>query len=283
MARLVESSYGKCGVRLTKVVREGEKHTLIELAVQIILAGAFDQVYTEADNSACIPTDTMKNTVYALARSHAFDSPEVFAAILADHFMEFRQVSQAEVSIEEEPWARIPTDGGPHPHAFTRGGTGVRTCRLVLQRDGKRRTWAGISGLEVVKTTRSGFAGFPRDRYTTLAETTDRIFATSVDAAWEYARAPRSFTSAFDAARSCLLACFAGHDSASVQHTIYAMGESLLARLPEVSEVSIRMPNRHRLPVNLQPFGLDNPNEIFVATSEPYGLIHGTIAREEGK
>ncbi|HUJ73968.1 MAG TPA: hypothetical protein VL359_03880 [bacterium] len=56
-----------------------------------------------------------------------------------------------------------------------------------------------------------------------------------------------------------------------------------MARLPEVSEVSIRMPNRHRLPVNLQPFGLDNPNEIFVATSEPYGLIHGTIAREEGK
>lgn len=280
MARLVDSSYGKCGVRLTKVVREGERHTLIELVVQIILGGAFDRVYTDGDNSSCIPTDTMKNTVYALARSRSFDSPEAFAAILADHFLRFDQVASVEITIQEEPWSRIGTGGGPHPHAFTRSGSGVRTCRLSAERKGTRRTWAGINGLEVVKTTRSGFAGFHKDRFTTLPETSDRIFATAVEATWEYARAPRSFTAAFDAARGCILECFAGHDSASVQQTIYAIGEELLARLPEIAEVNIAMPNRHRLAVNLQPFGLENPNEIFVATSEPYGLISGTICRE---
>jgi len=280
MARLVESSYGKCAVRLTKVVRRAQEHTLIELDVRIILSGAFDAVYTDADNSACIPTDTMKNAVYALARQHSFDSPEAFAGILADHFTGFPQVSRVEVLVEAEPWARIATDGGPHPHAFTRGGPGVRTCRIVAERGRASRTWAGVNGLEVVKTARSAFAGFHKDRYTTLPETHDRIFATSVEAAWEYAAAPRSFSAAFDSARSCILVCFAGHDSASVQHTIWAMGEALLARVPEISEVSIRMPNRHRLLVNLQPFGLDNPNEIFVATTEPYGLISGTIRRE---
>jgi len=280
MARLVESSYGKCGVRLTKVVRDGERHTLIELDVQVILVGAFDKVYTDGDNSTCIPTDTMKNTVYALAREKDFDSPEAFAGLLADHFLEFGQVSCVEILAEEEPWTRISTDGGPHPHAFTRGGPGVRTCRLLAERGAPRRTWAGVNGLEVLKTTRSAFAGFHKDRLTTLPETHDRIFATSVEATWEYARAPRSFAAAFDSARSCMLECFAGHDSASVQHTIWAMGEALLARVPEISGVSIRMPNRHRLLVNLQPFGMDNPNEIFVATREPYGLISGTITRE---
>jgi len=188
-----------------------------------------------------------------------------------------------DISIQEEPWKRITTDRGPHPHAFTRGGSGVRTCRVQAERSGGRRTWAGVSGLEVIKTTRSGFVGFHKDRYTTLSETTDRIFATSVEATWEYSRAPRSFTAAFEAARSCILECFAGHDSASVQQTIFAIGSALLERVPEISSVDLSMPNRHRLPVNLQPFGLDNPNEIFVATSEPYGLISGTIAREEGR
>ncbi len=280
MARLVESSYGKCGVRLTKVVREGERHTLIELAVQIMLVGDFDRVYTDGDNSSCIPTDTMKNTVYALARSRSFDSPEAFAGILADHFLQFEQVARVEITVEEEPWDRIGTGDGPHPHAFTRGGSGVRTCRLSAERRGGRRTWAGLRGLEVVKTTRSGFAGFHKDRFTTLPETSDRIFATSVDATWEYARSPRSFTAAFDATRGCILQCFAGHDSASVQQTIFAMGQAMLDAVAEIAEVSISMPNRHRLPVNLQPLGLDNPNEIFVATSEPYGLIRGTISRE---
>jgi urate oxidase len=280
MARLVDSSYGKCGVRLTKVIRDGERHTLIELTVRIMLAGDFNRVYTHGDNSSCIPTDTMKNTVYALARSTAFDCPEAFAGVLADHFLRFAQVSRVELFIEEEPWKRITTESGPHPHAFTRGGSGLRTCRVRAERDGSRQTWAGVNGLEVVKTTRSGFAGFHKDRYTTLAETSDRVFATSVEASWEYSRSPRSFSAAFDAARSCILESFAGHDSASVQQTIFAIGGALLERLPEISRVSVSMPNRHRLPVNLQPFGLDNPNEIFAATSEPYGLISATLVRE---
>ena len=280
MARLVESSYGKSGVRLTKVVRSGATHTLFELTVQVMLGGAFETVYTEGDNSSCIPTDTMKNTVYALAKKSDFDSPEAFAHILARHFVEFPQVAWAEVSVDQDQWARIPVDGSPHPHSFTRAGSGVRTCRVRAERRGATRTWGGVRGLEVIKTTKSSFVGFFRDAYTTLAETTDRIFATRIDATWDYAPATTAYADLFDAARCSLLETFARQDSASVQQTIHDMGEALLGRLPEITSVSLTMPNQHRLLVNLEPFGMENQNEIFVATSEPYGLIKGTIARE---
>ena len=282
----MENSYGKSDVRLTKVVRSGDRHELFELTVRIMLGGEFDRVYTEADNSSCIPTDTMKNTVYALARTRSFDSPEAFARILAEHFLELEQVAWAEVDVAQDAWARISVSGAPHPHAFTRRGSGQRTARVRASRGAAVAAWGGLRGLEVIKTTRSGFAGFFKDRLTTLPETTDRIFATAVDAVWEYAPAGRgkapepAYPQVFETAREALLETFATHDSASVQHTIYAMGEELLARCPEVASVSLSMPNQHRLLANLQPFGLDNPNEIFVATSEPFGLINGTIRRE---
>ncbi|HET6452696.1 MAG TPA: urate oxidase [Spirochaetia bacterium] len=294
MTRLADNSYGKCGVRLTKVSRAGAQHVLQEYTVQVALGGAFGAVYTDGDNSSCIPTDTMKNTVYALARTNEFDCPEAFAGILSDHFLRFDQVAWAEVSIDEQGWSRITVDGAAHPHSFTRQGSGVRTARVRRER-GASSHWGGIRGLEVLKTTRSSFTGFFKDRFTTLPESTDRIFATAVDAEWEYAAgqagagraggaAPNggagTLAGTFEAARAALLETFALHDSASVQQTLYAMGEALLARCPLVRSVSLRMPNQHRLLVNLAPFGLENRNEIFVATSEPYGQINGTVSRE---
>lgn len=280
MVRLLENSYGKSEVRLTKVVRKGETHILHELTAQIMLGGAFERIYTHGDNASCIPTDTMKNTVYALARKHDFDSPEAFGGILARHFLQFPQVAWAEVTIEEEPWARIPVDGSPHPHSFTRGGSGTRLSTVRLDRGGELAVSGGLKGLEVIKTTKSGFAGFFRDPYTTLADASDRIFATRIDATWKYVPGASSYAEVFETARCALLEAFARHDSASVQQTIFAIGEALLARLPQIASVSITMPNQHRLLVNLTQFGMDNPNQIFVATREPYGLIKGTVARD---
>ena len=280
MVRLQENSYGKSDVRLTKVVRKGETHILHELTVQIMLGGAFERIYTDGDNASCIPTDTMKNTVYALARKNDFDSPEAFGGILARHFLQFAQVAWAEVTIEQEPWVRIRVDGSPHPHSFTRGGSCTRLCTVRLDRGGQPVVCGGLRGLEVIKTTRSGFAGFFKDPYTTLADTTDRIFATRIDATWKYVPGIASYAEVFETARAALLETFARHESASVQQTIFALGEALLERLPRIASVSITMPNQHRILVNLERFDMDNPNEIFVATREPYGLIKGTVARD---
>jgi urate oxidase len=280
MAHLAENSYGKSDIRLTKVVRNGAEHSVFELTVCIMLGGAFQAVYTEGDNAPCIPTDTMKNTVYALARAHDFATPEAFGVILASHFLEsFPHVAWAEVSIEQASWDRIPVGGAPHPHAFMNGGSARRVCGVRADRTGMPRVSGGLTGLDVIKTTRSGFSGFLRDRYTTLAETEDRIFATRVDATWEYDSPHAVFVDAYDTARRIMLETFATHDSKSVQQTIYAMGGAVLEGMPGISSISLSMPNKHRILANLQPFGLSNANEIFIATSEPFGLIKGTVTR----
>jgi urate oxidase len=280
--RLAANSYGKCDVRLTKVVRTGATHTLWELTVSISLTGDFTRIYTDGDNSPCIPTDTMKNTVYVLAKKNDFESPEEFGQILARHFIErFEHVESAEVSIAQKIWARIPAGGRPHDHAFSSAGSGRRTCVVKKARHGPPHVSGGLAGLEVIKTTGSGFSGFLKDEYTTLQDTTDRIFATSVDVTWDFlpAASPH-YNAVFETACRVIPETFAGHESLSVQQTIYAMGEALLNRVPEMATVSFTLPNQHRIPVDLSPFHLSNQNEIFVATSEPFGLIKGTVARE---
>jgi len=282
VARLTANSYGKYDVRLTKVVRAGARHTLWELTVSIVLTGDFARIYTDGDNSPCIPTDTMKNTVYVLAKKNHFESPEEFGRLLARHFIErFNHVESAEVSIAQKIWNRIPAGGRPHDHSFSSAGSGRRTCVVTETRRGASRVIGGLAGLEVIKTTGSGFAGFLRDEYTTLQETTDRIFATSIDATWAFlpAAAP-DYNAVFEAALRVIPETFARHESLSVQQTIYAMGEALLDQVSEIAMVSFSLPNQHRIPVDFSPFDLSNQNEIFVATSEPFGLIKGTVARE---
>jgi urate oxidase len=280
MPKLASNSYGKSAVRLTKVVRNGPIHSVFELDVEILLQGAFENVYTKGDNTSCIPTDTMKNTVYALAKRHDFDSPEQFATILATHFLtKFRQVAAATASIEQTAWDRIPVDNKPHDHSFVKGA-GKRRALVAKARHNRTVIEGGIRDLEVVKTTNSGFAGFLRDEYTTLKETTDRIFGTTIEALWTYNPEASNFNQTYTAARTAILQTFATHNSLAVQQTIFEMGKNVLAAAKDISDISFTMPNQHRHLANLQPFNLENPNEIFINTTEPYGLIRGTITRD---
>lgn len=286
--RIASQSYGKSRVRLTKVTRHPDRHDLAELAVDILLEGAFEPSYTSGDNTAVIATDTMKNTVYALAASHPLDSPESFAAALADHFVTGKeQVTAATVEIEEAAWERIvDRSGSPHRHAFVAAGGGRRTCRVRQDQAGVVVA-AGIAGLAVVKTTDSAFRDFHRDDFTTLADTDDRIFGTVIEARWRYEPGlagglPASdFNAAYAAVRGQLVEVFAHHKSLAVQQTLYEMAIAALAAAPMVIEIELEMPNQHRVPIDLTPFGLANENAIFVTTSEPYGLIRATVRRED--
>lgn len=267
--------YGKASVRLVKVVRRADAHDLVDLTIDVQLEGAFEAVY-EGDNSACVATDTMKNTVYALAHE-AFDTIEAFAVRLADHFAAKPAVSSVRITAVEHPWTRIAVEGRPHPHAFTRAG-GERSTTVVTRDAAGTHIASGLTDLVVLKTTDSAFCGFPRDQYTTLPETDDRILATSITATWIY-RSPAADFAARGRIRSALVETFAMHLSQSVQHTLAAMGRAALAACADVAEITLALPNRHHLLVDLRPFGLDNPNEIFVATDQPYGLIEATIRR----
>jgi urate oxidase len=279
MARLTWNGYGKAEVRLVKVDRSGPAHTLADLTVNVQLQGAFDPVHTQGDNACVLPTDTMKNTVYALAAEGPVDPPEGFGDRLARHFLDAcPSASRALVELAAHRWDRVSLTSETHPHAFVRGPEERRLAIVSLERDGGT-VEAGIEGLGLLKTTGSGFSGFLRDRFTTLAETEDRIFATDVAARWRYARPPADYGATWSAVRAALVETFAHHQSASVQQTLFAMGAAALEASPETALIRLVLPNRHHLLVDLSPFGLENPNQIFVATREPYGRIEAEVSR----
>ena len=278
--KIIHDNYGKARVRLMKVVREAERHELQNLTVNIAFEGDFTEVHTVGDNSSVMPTDTMKNTVYSLAQqTREIEEIEVFALRVAEHFLTNNaQVTRAIVEIAEHGWTRINVGGEPHRHSFTKDADETRTTKISATRDGAT-VESGIENLIVLKTTKSGFVGFIRDGYTTLPETTDRILATSIKADWRYANSDAATGDAWRNIRQTIVETFAEHDSLSVQHTLYAMGEAVLEKFPDISEIALSLPNIHCLPVDFTRFGLANDNRIFVPTDEPHGLIEARLSR----
>lgn len=262
-----------------KVSRHGDRHDLIDFQIAIRFEGDYAASFVDGDNSAVLPTDTMKNTVYALAAQAPVAGPETFALQLAGHFLSRNpRLQRVRIDVREHPWARIPVGHRDHGQAFVRRGAETRTA-TVQQDRASAAAGAGIRDLLILKSSRSAFTGFLRDEYTTLPDATDRLLATSLTATWRYADTSVEFGQAWRAVRATLLETFAEHDSRSVQHTLHAMGEAVLASVAEVSSVRLVMPNRHHLPVDLARLGLENRNEVFVPTDEPYGLIEATLVR----
>jgi urate oxidase len=284
---LTGNQYGKAETRVVRLTRDGDRHALTDLSVTTSLAGDLAATHLTGDNSQVLPTDTQKNTVYAFAAEHGIGQIEQFGLRLARHFVTSQPaISRARVSIEQYGWTRLG------PHSFQRDGGEVRTATVTVDGDGE---WvvSGLTGLVLLNTTGSEFVGFAKDRYTTLPEATDRILATAVDARWRHASAARvDWAASFTGVRGALVDAFVATYSRSLQQTLYAMGRRALEARPEIVEVRLSLPNKHHLPVDLSRFGeagepnqrhggLPSANEVFVATDRPYGLIEGTIARDD--
>lgn len=270
--RLTAARYGKAETRLVHVDRSGEQHHLSDLNVSIALAGDLDATHLTGDNSAVLPTDTMKNTVYAFAREHGVGQPEEFGARLARHFVSTQpQIHHARVVIDAYGWQELG------PYSFARDAGLVRTACVTVGAGGELVA-SGLSGLVLLNSTASEFRGFARDRYTTLPETTDRVLATAVDARWR--QTGDDFAATFAGVRAALVKGFTATYSASLQQTLLSMGTRVLESRPEVAEIRLALPNRHHLLVDLSPFELDNPNEVYLPADRPYGLIEGTVTRD---
>lgn len=277
--RLDENAYGKNAIHLSKVIRYPDRHEIRHISVNISLKGDFDAVHTLGDNTKVLPTDTMKNTVYALAKDQFTDSIEEFGASLVDHFLSHNpQVTEVKATLTEHSWQRMSFNGIPDPHSFVNGGTENHEAILTGNRH-ELFLSSGIKNLLILKTTDSGFENYMKDKYTTLKETADRILSTQADITWTYEDLPSDPGRLYASIRENLLHTFATHKSLSVQQTLYAMGEDVLKNFPPVKEITLKMPNKHHILFNLQPFGLDNDNEVFIATDEPYGYITGTLSR----
>jgi urate oxidase len=279
---LSHNAYGKSLVRVSKIKRprrappKDERHEFIEASVDVVLEGAFATAYTQADNSSIVATDTIKNTVYAVAKDDPFETIESFGVALTRHFVrQYDHVSAATATLREHKWMRLAGS----PHGFTGSDTETPTAVVRLACGGEPTVTAGLTGLVVAKTTESGFANFHADEYRTLADTDDRIMATEVAATWEYNPQPADYAVTREQIRQGLLAAFLDHYSVSVQQTIWLMGKAALDRCPAAKSITLSLPNKHHLLANLKALGRENANEVFIATSEPHGWITGTITR----
>jgi urate oxidase len=281
MIALGENRYGKSRVRLVRVKRGKDQHDFREWTLEIMLEGDFESCFTEGDNSKILPTDTMKNTVYSLARKSAAGSMEEFAKEMIDFLLGRNpRVSRAEISVAEKLWERAVTLGKPHPTTFVQSSGERQTTKVTRAQKGKFAIVSGLENLVIMKTAGSGFEGYIQDSLTTLPPTSDRLLGTALRANWNYAPTDADFNKLRAKIREILLAVFAEHDSKSVQHTLYAMGEAVLKGVADVGEIELTMPNIHCLLVDLSRFGQDNPNEIFVPTDEPHGYIEARVRRK---
>jgi urate oxidase len=275
-----DNQYGKSRVRLSRITRHGDRHDFQEWNVGILLRGDFDDSFTKADNSKILPTDTMKNTVYSVARDSGATTIEEFAIELGNYLLKNNsQVTVATVEVSERAWRPMLLDSKPEPQTFKLEGPELQTALVKGTKDGSPSVTAGVTGLTVLKTTNSGFEGFLKDKLTTLKPVSDRIFGTSITATWQFASHIPQYATVRAQVTSTLMKEFAGHDSKSVQHTLFDLAKAALAAAPEIARITLTMPNLHHLLADLSRFGQDNPNRIFVPIDEPHGYIEATIER----
>jgi len=279
------NQYGKAETRVVRVYRDGGQHEIRDLNVSTLLRGEFADAHSRGDQASVLPTDSQKNTCFAFAKQKGIGQIEDYALDLARHFVnDIEPVTAARVEVEEYRWERVSVAGRPHPHTFARASDEVRTTAVTAVAGDRAWVVSGLAGLVVMKTTGSEFSGFLKDRYTTLAETSDRILATSLTASWRYnPRGPRptSWDEAYAQIRQILIERFAEVHSLALQQTLWAMGQAVLQARDDVAEIRLSAPNRHHFLADLAPFGLDNPGEVFHAADRPYGLIQCAVQRDD--
>ncbi len=272
--KLGQNNYGKSDVRLVKVFKKSSRHEIKDVWVDVALEGDFDAAHTSGDNTDLLATDTVRNTIYALAKDGFTSSCEEFAKHLIKHFViAGPKVRNVKVTMTEHRWQRI----NDHNHSFMRD---VGKHTIAVEGDGTNfRVSSGIDELFVLKTTNSGWEGYLFEQFTTLPETNDRILATVVTAHWLYNTNTVDYDAVWNRVYQQILSTFTDHYSPSVQNTLYRMGEAVLETCPELEKIHFSFPNKHHIPYNLERFGMQNNQQIFHADAEPFGLIEGWVER----
>lgn len=278
--RLTENRYGNSRVRLLRVDRQEGRHDIKELTLAIRFAGDFEAAHRKGDNRKILPADTMKNTVYALARQHPTENVEELCIQLIDHFLTYNpQVFKVRIDAAEDMWMRMALGGKPHPAAFVRAGSERRTAVLTATRE-KTEIRAGIDNLAVLKTRDSAFDNFLRDPYTTLKEGPNRILSTMIRADWLYPGEEAEFGPLWHGVRQILLETFADHNSLSLQHTVYAMGEAVLNNFDNIREIHLSLLDKHFQLIGLEALGMDNAGEVYLPMDEPHGSVEATLTKD---
>jgi urate oxidase len=277
---LIKNKYGKGRVRVMRIHREGDRYEVSQLNVKVMLEGDFARAYTHADNSTSVSTDTIKNVVNIVARENTGLSTEEFCQVLAKKYLDtYSQIETVAVTAHETKWSRLSFGGKPHPHSFVLDSNGKPFVEATATRAGATTLASGVDSFTFMKATQSGWEDYVKDGYTTIPPTNDRMCATAMVASWKWSAKPSSYPATNAKILDTVLEVFSATYSASVQDSLYRMGEAALAAVPEISEISMACPNIHYILMNLSAFGMDNKNDVFLPTDEPHGQIECTVGR----
>ena len=277
---LIKNTYGKGRVRVMRISRDGDTHSVSQLSVKSMLEGDFTRAYTDGDNTTSTSTDTIKNIVNVVARENIGLSTEDYCQVLAQKYLDlYPQVTKVSITAHETKWSRLEIGGKPHPHSFLLDSNGKPTVEVIAPRGGTMTMSSGIDSFTFMKSTQSGWENFYKDKYSTIQPTADRMCATAMVATWTWSGKPASYPATNKMILDTLLEVFATTYSPSVQNSLFHMGEAVLAKVPEISEISMACPNIHFILMNLSAFGLDNNNDVFLPTDEPHGQIECTVGR----
>jgi len=279
------NQYGKAENRVVRIYRDTARHEIRDVNVSSALRGDFAPAHLAGDQRNVLPTDTQKNMAYAYAKVAGLDTIEGYGLALARHYVDdVPPVEGARIEIEEYAWERVQVDGAEHDHTFVRKGQEIRTCSVTVEGTGDdQQTWVtgGFKDLVILKSTGSEFADFYVDEFTTLAPTHDRIMATSLVARWRFTSTDVDWDATYAGIKATMVSTFATVHSLALQQTLFEMGRAVLEAYDVVAEVRLSAPNKHHFLYNLEPFGIDNPNEVFHADDRPYGLIQAQITRDD--
>lgn len=278
--KLLKNTYGKSRVRVLRVFKDGDRRDVREMTIKALTTGDYARHYIYADNSNAISTDTVKNVIHVVARENLDLGPELFCKAVAGKLLSsYPQAETATVEGLETKWTRLIVDGVGHSHSFTLDANGRPYARIDMTRSGCTIT-SGVSNFTFMKVTQSGWANYAKDKYTTLKEVDDRIAATSMEGRWTWLKEPDSYEAANKTILDEMLKVFATTYSYSIQDSLFRMASAALEAVSELAEISLACPNKHYLLINLELFGLDNDNQVFVATDEPHGQIECTVGRD---
>jgi urate oxidase len=286
----LQHQHGKAKVRVGRLWRgaTSQEHRFVEWNVSVSITSFVLPAFTDGDNSKIVATDSIKNTIYYLAKQCTEElSLEDFGVVVGQHFLRTypKIVTGAKVILSQKPWERVVVDGVEHNHGFTLG-SGKHTAEVIIGSNGCVKVTSGITDLSLLKTTQSGFEKFVRDQFTILPDTDERMLASTITGVWCYSGKPANYQKSWEAVKKVLMDTFFGSPSTgvyspSVQHTLYQMAKSVLVRFPEIENIHLNMPNIHFLPVNLPTVGVKFENDVFLPTDEPHGSIEAKLSRME--
>lgn len=274
------SSHGESRVRMLRIVRRGDRHDPRDLSVSCRFEGHFNEAFEEGRADGLVPGETLKNIIHTLAREKGAAEIEALSLALCDRLLgRAPKITRVRVEIAEQPWTRLEAGGKTQGQAFT-GASQERRTAAVTSNGKQIAVVSGVEDLALMRTAGFGPRTSRDDDPSGRLDGLQRLLVASLTARWTYTSADVTFGPYRQGVRAAIIDTFAWHGGESVQQTLYAIADVVLASYQEIAEISLSLHERPYRAADLFSAGEENPDELFVAVDEPVGIVEVTVGRD---